>query len=572
MRDTQAVTRGRLVLVATVVYLGLALWLHRRVLGDLTGTAIGDGTTDSDVFAWWLNQVPFALGNGANPLLTDFQNHPEGVNAMWNTSVPLLGVLLAPVTLSIGPVAAYNIGLILGFVAAGVALVAALGPYVRSPAARLVAGGLYAFSPFALAHGSVAHLNLVWAVLPPVLLYLVHVLFLRPLTRPWAVGTLVGAVLAAQLVLYTQTVAIGVLMLVLTAAVLALRFPGRARERLPGLVRAGAACVATFAVLAAYPLYLVLAGPVRPRGPIRNVAVAVADPVNTLVPTRLTALHPAPAGLAERLGNHLGEQGGYLGVAVLVLVGLALWRGSTAMRITVAVGALAYLLALGPALRVLDTPTGIALPWRLLVEVPLLEQIEPVRLQVVVALSVAVLVALWIDDAPVGSFHPGVTVGLVVLVVASWLPAGTQPVQPAGAAGYVAVVGAHLGVDDVVEMVPRVTGAFDAGAAPLRWQALTGPTYRITGGYFIGSDLTSPVLVQSRNNGYQRGLAGEPVDPVQALDALRATGTTVVLVVAPFDDPATLDWTRQVTGVPGEQVADAWLFRIGGAAPSPVRN
>lgn len=80
-----------------------------------------------------------------------------------------------------------------------------------------------------------------------------------------------GLTLVGQLVLYTQTLAIGVIFLVVTAIVLALRFPRRVPAHLPGLVRAGLACVVVFVVLGAYPLYLVLAGPNRPRGPIRNV-------------------------------------------------------------------------------------------------------------------------------------------------------------------------------------------------------------------------------------------------------------------------------------------------------------
>ena len=38
--------------------------------------------------------------------------------------------------------------------------------------------------------------------------------------------------------------------------------------------------------------------------------------------------------------------------------------------------------------------------------------------------------------------------------------------------------------------------------------------------------------------------------------------TAVVVVPEDGDVEAVLDWTRRVTGVPGEQVDDVWLFRL----------
>ena len=251
-RRTRATAAGWYLLLG-IGYLLVSLWLQRRALADPGGVLIGHVTADADMFAWWLNWLPFATAHGENPLLTDWMHWPYGLNALWNTAVPLLGVLLAPVTVAAGSVAAFNVGVVLGPVVSGLLLVAALGPFVRSAgprgwAARGVAGALYAFSPFHLAHAVAGHLNLTWSVLPPLLLLLAHHLFGRgPVARPWLVGGLAGLAFAGQLVLYTQTLAIGVILLVLTALLLALRYPRRVRARLPGLVRAGVACVGVFA-------------------------------------------------------------------------------------------------------------------------------------------------------------------------------------------------------------------------------------------------------------------------------------------------------------------------------------
>jgi hypothetical protein len=91
-----------------LIYLAASAALHHRALGAPASTAIGSGTTDHDLFLWWLNWIPWSVLHGENPLFTDFQHFPLGVNGMWNTSVPLLGVLLAPVTLTAGPLVAFN--------------------------------------------------------------------------------------------------------------------------------------------------------------------------------------------------------------------------------------------------------------------------------------------------------------------------------------------------------------------------------------------------------------------------------------------------------------------------------
>jgi hypothetical protein len=56
----------------------------------------------------------------------------------------------------------------------------ALGSWVERWWPRAAAGLLYGFSPFVVAHSSVGHLNLVWAVLPPALLWLLHALLVAP--------------------------------------------------------------------------------------------------------------------------------------------------------------------------------------------------------------------------------------------------------------------------------------------------------------------------------------------------------------------------------------------------------
>jgi hypothetical protein len=560
------------VAVTAVAYLAASLALHHRLLPHLSTATAGWTSSDSYQFVWWMRWLPWSLTHGANPLYTSYLHAPPGVNGMWNTPVPVLAVLFSPITLTAGPIAAYNVAMVLGPVASGLALALALGVWIERWWPRAAAGLLYGFCPFVIAHSSVGHLNLVWAVLPPALLWVVHALLVAPEPRPWRTGALAGLAFAVQTGIYTQTVALCTVVLVVVAVVLAVRFPGRAVVRTPAVLRAGLACLATYVVLCAYPLYLLLVGPGRPRSQIREPDVTNADAANLLVPTSLTKFQTRLAPLAEQLHTHTGEQGGYVGVALLavVVVATVLVRRT---RLVAVIGVTAWVLSLGVSLVVLGDDKGVALPWRPLVDVPLVGEIETMRFQVVVALCVAVVVALWLDHLAGTPHGRRRTIGLAATGVAmlTWLPADAQVATPAVVPAYFAAGAPGLSGADIVETYPRATGVWRGGARPMLWQVSSGFAYRTTGGYFIGSDPANDVLVEAPATAYQRGavdVAGGAAPPAgdaatAARDELRALGVTAVVVVPEGADVrGVLDWTRRVSGVPGEQVDDVWLFRL----------
>jgi hypothetical protein len=161
----------------------------------------------------------------------------------------------------------------------------------------------------------------------------------------------------------------------------------------------------------------------------------------------------------------------------------------------------------------------------------------------------------------------------VVTAVAAltWLPADAQEATPAVVPAYFAAGAPGLTGADVVETYPRTTGVWRGGARPMLWQVASGFAYRTTGGYFIGSDLDDDLLLESPVTAFQQGavdVAGGARPPsadaaTAARDGLRALGVTAVVVVPEGKDVSSvLDWTRRVTGAAGEQLDDAWVFRL----------
>ena len=114
--------------------------MFARAWASPTTAPNGGGVGDGALFLWFLRWTPHALLEGLNPLLGTHLNVPGGVNLMWNTSLPLPGALMTPVTVHLGlPVtvtALYTLALALSAWFASIAF----RRYVRSyPAALLVA-------------------------------------------------------------------------------------------------------------------------------------------------------------------------------------------------------------------------------------------------------------------------------------------------------------------------------------------------------------------------------------------------------------------------------------------------
>jgi hypothetical protein len=562
-------------LLAGGLYLLGALALDHRVLPRLGSATTGWISADSDTFAWWLQWLPVALGRGEDPLLTDYVHAPYGINAMWNIPVTAIAVLVLPVTLLAGPVAAYNVAMLLGPVVSGVLTAAALVPWTERWTSRIVAGGLYAFSPYLVAHFLVGHLNLVWAVLPPVLLIAARALFIETPRHPVRVGVLLGLAVTLQLGIYTQTLALGALVLVLTAVVLACAWPRAVRPRLPVIGRVALGWVPTVALLCAYPVYLVLFGPARPSGQIRPALDVRADPLNAVLPTPVTV--GGSAANSGHLNAYVGEQGGYLGVVVLLLLVVAcVVSRSATVRVVAVLGLLTWVLSLGPSLTVGGDDLGVWLPWQLLTHVPLLSVAEPVRLQLFVTFAVAVVVALWLDRLQADRWGARRVAGtvLTVLAVASWLPAGAAETAAATSPAFFRTADQHLARSDVVVTYPRPDGRWTGGALPILWQAESRMAYRTTGGSFLSSDPTHDLLYETPENLYEgacRGLlAGLPPSDdgyvAAARQQLLDLGVTVVLVVPqPGEDYTRIErFTARVTGTPGQATGGVRIYRLAG--------
>ncbi len=384
-------------LIALVVYSALAVIFTLPASLHPGRTLLGNGG-DNYLHAWFLEAFAKAVVHGDNPFRTDLIFYPFGANLAWATTDPLGGMLALPLSLSFGPVLAYNISVILQLALAAFFARLLCLRICQHRAAATIGGMIFGFSPYLLGH-ALGHLSLVTAF--PIPLYVFILDKLLGAEKPsWKEGSLLGlALLLTALANYQYTF----FCVMFTAVVLGVDF---GLERLGLLKRVWMPLVVsalTFLVCFS-PLLLMMLGDAhglpRPR-PMEDAQRFSADLVGFFVPS----LHHWFLGQyvlklpAEYFVGTRVEKIVYTGLVALSLGAVGFWsaRGKQrrwAGRAMVA-GILFAALSLGPIVHFLGKPTNLPAPASLLYKVALARFLrEPARLSIITMLCLSLLASL----------------------------------------------------------------------------------------------------------------------------------------------------------------------------------
>jgi hypothetical protein len=464
---------------------------------DPASHMVAGNPNDADQFAWFLRYDAAAVAHGRLPaLVTAAMNAPQGINMMWNTSLLLPGVLLAPVTLLLGPQTSLTLFLTAGFAGSAAALFLVLRRWDVSTGSAALAGAVYGFSP-ALLQAGIGHYNLQFAVLPPLIADSALRLCLRS-RAPVRDGIWLGLLATAQFFTGEEMLLLTAIAVVLLVAVLAL---GRPRA-IPGRCAVAGAgfgvAAAVMLLLAGYALWVQFFGPLTQRGSSFTPDFYKNDLTGFVTPSGYLLFHTAAsAAAAASYQGGAPEYLAYLGwplIGLLAVAALACWR-QPAVRAAAVTLAVVELLSLGGHPLVGGTvQPGVTLPWHWLEGAPVIGAALPDRLSIVADGVAAALLGFAIDRARAWSasahwvrsrwLAPLATAVAVVAclpLIPRPLPAAdTTPVPAGWSAAFTAL---RLPAHARVLVVPVPTATLTAA---LRWQADTGEPGSMAGGYFVG--------------------------------------------------------------------------------------
>lgn len=385
--------RAESAIAAGVYLLLVVLYLGRRALRDPSSGTLGTGP-DVQIFLWGLRWWPYALGHGVNPLFTRLVWPPGGVDVLWTTTIPALSLLMAPVTLTLGAAASWNLLCVLAPAVSGWAawlLCRELGSG-RWPS--LLGGALFGFSSFEVAEG-IAHLQLTMSALIPVAAFcVVRHLFGRLSGRGLVLR--LTAVTVVQFLISPEVLVTALMMATVAggAAILVIADCRAAILRTAGLAAAGVAagCV----VLTPLLISMVTHSPAQLSAQVGYPA----DLLNLVIPTPITALGGGWAqSITARYPGNLAEQCAYMGIPmVAIIIAFAIReRASQPARLLIAVLIASVICSLGPQLTI-DGHPSIWMPWALIDHLPFVSDALPARFALYTALTATVITARWLSD------------------------------------------------------------------------------------------------------------------------------------------------------------------------------
>ena len=465
-----------------VVFLGLALWMFAPAWSSPTTTTLGGGDGDPAIFMWFLRWVPFALEHGHDLLVTHHLNYPDGVNLMWNTSLPLPGLLLAPVTGAWGPVLSFNLLLVLAHGLSAWCAYLAIRRFAPGHLAAAVGGLVYGFSPAIRVQSR--HLHMSMAFLVPLMLLALHEILVRQRRSPWLVGAGLGLMAGAQLLIGEELLAMTALLGFAMFVLVVLANLRGLRERWAYAAKAFAVALVTVSAIIVWPLSVQFGGPQRIDGDIQKTNYS-NDLQGFILPGWPQALTWDGAG--DLVASFAAGNSSYLGLPMLLVVAAlgVRWRSSPVVRTGLALMVVAAVLSLGPTLLVGGEDTGIPLPWAFFEDLPLLPSLIPARLGQLTALFAGLLVAVFLQAVwREGGWRRPAAVMVALLVMLPLWPSGTVPAEEVTIPTFFTGPAVReLPRDSVVLVLPWPNRR---AAMAMTWQAETGLWYRMPGGYFIG--------------------------------------------------------------------------------------
>jgi hypothetical protein len=484
----------RVLWLAGVYYLVGAFALTMWLWGDPASRIVAGNPNDADQFAWFLRYDATAVAQLRLPaLITTAMNAPQGISLMWNTAMPLPGVLLAPLTLLAGPQASLTVLMTLGFAGSAVSMFATARRWGASIAAAGLAGLVYGFSP-ALIQSAAGHYDLQFAVLPPLIIDAALRLVAgrggngsRAAAR---CGIRLGLLAAAQLFITEELLFDSAVAAVILTGVLAVSRPGAVAGRIRDIVTGAGAGIAVAAPIVGYPLWVQFLGPLRQHGSPFTPDFYKNDLAGFVRPPSSLLLHTTgSAAFAARFQGGLPEYLGYLGwpmLAVLAVIAARFWPRLPVRATAVTFAALSVFSLGGTLLADGREHEGIVLPWHWLQTLPVAAAVIPDRFSIIADGAAAALLAFGLDAAR--SRWPGCRGLIAAAAVIAILPLVPRPLPAADAspvpAGWTAAFAAlRLPAGARVLVVPIPVRTYTAA---LRWQADTGVPSAIYGGYYMG--------------------------------------------------------------------------------------
>jgi hypothetical protein len=402
-------------LAISIVFFG------RGLVGQFGSAYVGTGA-DPALMTWFLVWWPHAIANHLNPLLTHAIWWPTGYNLAWSPSLPLVSVLFTPITVTLGPVAAFNTVCLLSLPLDAWCAFTLYSYVTQRYWPSFLGGYIFGFSAYMLGQLIAGHLHMLIVFLVPLAAYLV----LRRLADDMAERRFVLLLVLLITTQFLLSIEIFATASIFGTIALLLGWSQgsvETGERISTSLKAIAlSYVCALIVVSPFVYYLFGFG--FSHKPIFPPDFYSADLLSFLIPTQVNELGRLATfqSISGRFFNGwLAEAGSCLGLPLILIAGgytVSHWRTAQGKFLFYCL-IITIVLSLGPFLHVASRSFPIALPWLPFVQLPVINNALPVRFSMYATLVLALIASLWLANDNVRS---RVRLGFAVAIVAFSLP------------------------------------------------------------------------------------------------------------------------------------------------------
>lgn len=505
--------------IAVFALPGVAIFWHAWA-GHLTTTDTC-ACSDAGQQVWFIAWPAYAIWHGLNPLFSSSVWFPHGINLLANQSSILIGVLLAPITWTAGPVASTNVLLTFGPALSCWGCWVACRRFTTWRWAPWIGGLLFGYSPFVFVNVRQGHPGLVLLVVPPLIVVALDHLLRAQEGRPWTWGLVLGLLVVAQFFISPEVLAITAIVTAVGLLAVAVMSVGSSTVRQVRYAVVGIGIgVVTAAALLAAPVWYMLAGPRHISGSVWPGLNIFGNNLNAFFQgqspyTPGSIISTGPSNQTAGALGVVGPNISYLGVGLLfvALVSVVVARRRKITWVLLAGGAASFVLSLGAGWHRTDALFWVPwLPWQTIVKWPLFDDVLPERFSLITDLALAMLIAIGLDEIriqlsmrfaegdhaqrvrrpgfrlPEGRpWRFGVALLPIVLaaiaIVPVWalyeVPTQTESVQ---LPQWFTSTARHLPSGSVVLTYPFSASA-SLTSQPMVWQAVDDFDFRLAGGY-----------------------------------------------------------------------------------------
>jgi hypothetical protein len=570
VRNLRDAFRVHACLILALLALSLVLWWRVWITGDPAST-ITCQCGDPSLFLWFTAWVPWSISHLHSPLLSNAIYAGQGGADTLDTAVLLPPLVVSPITALFGPVAGFNVLVLLAPVVDGWSMFLFLRKVTGFLPGQLIAATFYGFSPYVVTNLPFGHFNVDLVFFPPLALWCLYDLLVARAHEPWRVGAALGALVIIQFFAGPELLAMCAVLGVFCAIGLLVVAPRLVLARLRPLVQACALAATIATVGLAYPVWFLVAGPRHTVGYPWPGTPGAGNAVSAVV---RPGSYRAPS-LFDQIGGYFGPRGpteAYLGIALIGLVAVAvvLWRRRRLAWCLAGLAAVGWALSLGAG----SESSSLWLPWRIFDHIPVVSEILPERFSLFTDFGLAALLSLSLDlcwqrrervlalflgrrnglrdkiaprraDIAYAAGCCGVAIAALVPVALTYDVAFVIHDQPPPA--WFLSVAPRLSPGTVLLTMPYPSSAESQAMA---WQADVGFAFAMVGGYALvpGGDGRQSIYVDPPAGAaaildtLSFGIAPEPsgslTETSEVRRALRAWGVQVVVVAPQARDAA----------------------------------